>query len=157
MNPVEELGEDWDERIAELLCLLNPYLDPNPQTATRWIRGERRRGRRYFGIVEGDRILSIASVAPFEGKCWKVGMIYTVPERRGEGLATSVLSRAVQEAFKAGAEKVIAFVHEERGCHEGISKGGVRGGEGEGRHRQSREGTPVILTVFLCFVGKISG
>jgi RimJ/RimL family protein N-acetyltransferase len=112
MNQVEELGENWDERIAELLCLLNPDLDPNPQTAMRWIREERRRGRRYFGIVEGDRILSVASVAPFEGKCWKVGVIYTVPERRGRGLATSVLSRAVQEAFNAGAEKVVAFVQE---------------------------------------------
>jgi RimJ/RimL family protein N-acetyltransferase len=78
----------------------------------RWIEEERRRGRRYFGIVEGNRILSVASVAPFEGKCWKVGLIYTVPERRGEGLATSVLSRAVQEAFNAGAERVVAFVQE---------------------------------------------
>jgi predicted GNAT family acetyltransferase len=91
MSPMEELGENWDGRIAELLCLLNPDLDPNPQTAVRRIREERRRGRRYFGIVEGDRILSIASVAPSEGRCWKVGMIYTVPERMGEGLATSAL------------------------------------------------------------------
>jgi hypothetical protein len=35
MSPVEELGEDWDGRIAELLCLLNPDLNPNPQTAAR--------------------------------------------------------------------------------------------------------------------------
>jgi predicted GNAT family acetyltransferase len=73
-------------------------------------QGRKKEGRRYFGIVEGDRILSIASVAPFEGKCWKAGMIYTVPERRGEGLATFVLSRAVQGAFNAGAEKAVAFV-----------------------------------------------
>jgi len=57
-------------------------------------------GKPTFAVVSGGRILSIANILAVTSDVSMIGGVYTVPEFRGRGLATSVVSKATEEALK---------------------------------------------------------
>jgi len=57
-------------------------------------------GKPTFAVVSGGRILSIANILAVTSAVSMIGGVYTIPEFRGRGLATSVVSKATEEALK---------------------------------------------------------
>ena len=57
--------------------------------------------RPVFAIIKSGRIVSLATIYLSMPEVSLVGGVYTVPELRGRGLATSVTSRATEEALRS--------------------------------------------------------
>jgi len=54
-----------------------------------------------FAVIEGGQIASVAAIYLRLPEVSFVGSVFTVPEHRNKGLATSVVSRATEEALSA--------------------------------------------------------
>lgn len=81
-------------------------------------------GRRYFIIDHGGRVMGGAGIAPLPGEpgtCELVKM-YFRPEIRGLGLGKRLLMLCLEEAVKAGYERIyletIVNMHAARGLYE---------------------------------------
>jgi ribosomal protein S18 acetylase RimI-like enzyme len=61
-------------------------------------------GRRWFAVLERDRIVALSSVLVLEGVGF-VDHVVTFPHARRRGYATALTRRAVGEAHAAGAER----------------------------------------------------
>jgi len=61
-------------------------------------------GRRWFAVLEGERMLALSSVLVLEGVGF-VDHVVTFPQARRRGYATALTQRALAEAHAAGAER----------------------------------------------------
>jgi ribosomal protein S18 acetylase RimI-like enzyme len=69
-------------------------------------------GKRWFGVRDGGRILSMAALIQLDGVGY-VDNVATFPEARGKGLATAVTAAIVAEARRSGAGTVFLLVDPE--------------------------------------------
>jgi GNAT superfamily N-acetyltransferase len=77
--------------------------DNDPPGFRRWVRGRLPRAR----VVEAEGSVVFAGYADVRrAEGWLVQGVYTFPQARRQGLATSGMSAIVQEAFEAGAGHV---------------------------------------------------
>jgi len=66
------------------------------------------RSKRWFGVEEGGRLVSIGALMQLEGVGY-VDNVVTEPGFRGRGYASAVTARIVRESLSAGAERVLLF------------------------------------------------
>jgi ribosomal protein S18 acetylase RimI-like enzyme len=108
-HPPIELGMDELEDIEKLSVAFNEEMGFAPITREYTI--ERLRRGIFYGIYEGEELISSAfgtSGSVIE-KLSHVGMVYTSPEFRGKGYATSVCS-ALVEKLLSQSEETMLFV-----------------------------------------------
>ncbi|HDM23896.1 MAG TPA: GNAT family N-acetyltransferase, partial [Candidatus Bathyarchaeota archaeon] len=66
------------------------------------------RMQRCYGIFENGKLVSVAHTYVRLPEIWVVGGVYTRPEYRGRGYATSVTSAVTRDAVQSGA---VAMLH----------------------------------------------
>jgi GNAT superfamily N-acetyltransferase len=69
-------------------------------------------GKRWFGVRDGGRVLSMAALVQLDGVGY-VDNVATFPEARGLGLASAVTARIADEARAGGADHVCLFADPE--------------------------------------------
>jgi GNAT superfamily N-acetyltransferase len=69
-------------------------------------------GRRWFAVLEGNRIVALSSVLVLEGVGF-VDHVVTFPPARRRGYATALTQRALAEAHGAGAERAYLLAEPE--------------------------------------------
>jgi predicted GNAT family acetyltransferase len=68
----------------------------------------------WWGAFEGERLIALAAIIALHGSLAQVGGVYTVPERRGEGLALAAMSTLVNDSRDAHhLEQLFLFTGEE--------------------------------------------
>jgi len=88
---------DGDPRIAPLLAHSgSAYIFPGDPRVVRWV-----------GVVEGERLLSVAAQRNERTGAAHLCSVCTDPERRGEGLARHVCARIMRLALAEGAPALV--------------------------------------------------
>jgi ribosomal protein S18 acetylase RimI-like enzyme len=86
-----------DPRIPQLLAHSDSaHIFPGDPRAVRWV-----------GVLEGDRLLSVAAERRESSGAVHICSVCTDPERRGEGLARRACTRIMQLAAAAGAPAIV--------------------------------------------------
>jgi ribosomal protein S18 acetylase RimI-like enzyme len=88
---LELFGTTSPDAVAQLQQLEQEVLTPG--------------GKRWFGVVEDGRIVSLAASLVLDGVAY-VDNVATFPEARGRGLATAVTAHLAREGLEAGASTV---------------------------------------------------
>ncbi len=89
--------EDDDPRIAPLLSHSDSaHIFPGDPRIIRWV-----------GVVEGDKLVSVAAQRVEATGAAHICSVCTVPDRRGEGLARRACRRIMQVAMDQGAPAVV--------------------------------------------------
>ncbi|RLF22800.1 MAG: hypothetical protein DRN15_08125 [Thermoprotei archaeon] len=63
--------------------------------------------RRYYGLFEDERLVSIACAFFRMPEVWPVGNVYTHPDYRGRGYAKAVTSAITRDAVQSGAKALL--------------------------------------------------
>jgi GNAT superfamily N-acetyltransferase len=63
--------------------------------------------RRYYGVFEGEELVSVACAYLRLPEVWIVGDVYTLPEHRGKGHAKTVTSAVTRDAVASGARALL--------------------------------------------------
>ena len=63
--------------------------------------------RRYYGLFENGRLVSIACAFFRMPEIWPIGNVYTHPDYRGKGYAKAVTSAITRDALQSGAKALL--------------------------------------------------
>jgi predicted GNAT family acetyltransferase len=99
---------DWDQDYP----LARAFWPPDfPLTQEVWEEA-RALGYRYYAIVEGDEIASIAAEWRYSDEAWDVAAIVTAPAYRRQGYAKSVVSFVTGQILEAGRVATCTTQHD---------------------------------------------
>lgn len=101
-----ELVADWLHRFGEEAAPNHPAPPDMLATADRWIARQYR--TLYLWEVDG-KVVSLAGAGGETPNGIRVGPVYTPPDERGHGYATSVTAAASQDQLDAGRQFVFLF------------------------------------------------
>lgn len=104
---VEKLNEGHAEALFKTF-LESEFPPPSPPKSVEEVREALRRAD-FYGVILNGRIASFVSCRRSPLGMGHIGLALTHPEYRKRGLATSVISRAIQELFKDQDVKLLAY------------------------------------------------
>jgi ribosomal protein S18 acetylase RimI-like enzyme len=87
-------GVEGDDALTQLATIEREVLAPG--------------GKRWYGIRDGDRIVSLGALLLLDGVAY-IDNVATFPKARGRGHASAVTTRMIRAARAAGASRVCLF------------------------------------------------
>jgi len=101
-----ELVADWLHRFAEEATPNQPVPADGLTIADRWIA---RQYRTLYLWEVGDRVVSLVGAGGVTPNGMRIGPVYTPPDERGRGYASSLTAAASQDQLDAGRRFVFLF------------------------------------------------